>query len=154
MEMQEILAPDAVFADCKVTSKKRLFNEIAKFGANLCAKEASLLQDALLEREDLGTTAMGGGTAIPHARIDGLEHVTGAFIRLAEPIDFDASDRQPVDLVFALFAPKDDSSHHLRALARISRVLRDPQTREKLRSTNDPEALYAILMESENSVAA
>ncbi len=154
MEMQQILAPDAVFADCKVTSKKRLFKEIAKFGSERIGIDCVQLQDSLLEREDLGTTAMGGGIAIPHARIDGLDEVKGMFIRLSDPIDFDATDRQPVDLVFALFAPKDDSSHHLRALARISRVLRDTQVRDKLRSTDDPEAIYAILNDGQNSVAA
>ncbi len=154
MEMHEILAPEAVVAECKVTSKKRLFSEIAKVGAEQLGVECADLQAALLDREDLGTTAMGGGTAIPHARIDGACAPQGVFFRLVDPINFDASDRQPVDLVFALFAPKDDSAHHLRALARISRVLRDSQTREKLRSTDDPEALYAILTEGENSVAA
>ncbi len=154
MEMQQILAPEAVIAECKVTSKKRLFKEISVFGAELIGVNCTDLQEALLEREDLGTTAMGNGTAIPHARIDGIDRVIGLFIRLEEPIDFDASDRQPVDLVFALFAPKDDSTHHLKALARISRVLRDASTREKLRSTADPEALYAILTGSESSVAA
>ncbi len=154
MEMRQILAPEAVFADCKVTSKKRLFKEIAKYASDCINVDCSVLQDALLEREDLGTTAMGGGIAIPHARIEGIEHVKGLFVRLDEPIDFGASDRQPVDLIFALFAPKDDSAHHLRALARISRVLRDPATREKLRSTDDAEALFAILTEDHSSVAA
>lgn len=154
MEMREILAPEAVFATSKVTSKKRLFKEIAKEGSALIQVDCNALLDALLAREDLGTTAMGGGIAIPHARIEGIENVSGVFFRLEEPIDFDAPDRQPVDLIFALFAPKDDSTHHLRSLARISRVLRDAKTREKLRSTNDPEALYAILTEDQSSVAA
>ncbi len=154
MEMQEILSPDAIFADCKVSSKKRLFKELAKFGAEQLGVDCEELQDALLEREDLGTTAMGGGIAIPHARIDGIDKVTGVFVRLEEPIDFDASDRKPVDLVFALFAPKDDSTHHLRALARISRVLRDPLRRDELRSTDDPDAIYAILTKKIDSVAA
>lgn len=154
MDMQQILAPEAVFADCKVTSKKRLFKEIAKHASDRMGVDCSILQDALLEREDLGTTAMGGGIAIPHARIDGIEAVQGLFFRLDEAIDFGASDRQPVDLVFVLFAPKDDSTYHLRALARISRVLREPATREKLRSTDDAEAIYAILTEDQNSVAA
>lgn len=154
MEMQQILSPQAVVASSKVTSKKKLFREIAIFGSESVGIDCHELQDALIEREDLGTTAMGGGIAIPHARIEGLEEVKGVFFRLDEPIDFNASDRQPVDLVFALFAPKDDSAYHLRALALISRILRNPQTREELRSTTDPEAIYAILVDGENSVAA
>ncbi len=154
MELQEILAADAIVPDSKSTNKKRLFKEIATLGSKIIGVECVDLQDALIEREDLGTTAMGNGIAIPHARIDGIEKVTGAFFKLENKIDFDAPDRQPVDLVFALFAPNDDGSEHLRALARISRVLREASTRDKLRSTDDPEALYAILTQDQNSVAA
>ena len=155
MELLNILSSDAVLAGLKVGSKKRLLQEMAAFAAshegNLSASECL---DALQEREALGPTGMGGGVAIPHARLEQLDRVVGYFARLEKPVDFDAVDGLPVNLVFMLLAPKEAGAEHLRALARVSRTLRDPRICEKLRSTGDASALYSILTEPAASRAA
>ena len=104
--------------------------------------------DGLQERESLGPTGVGHGIALPHARLDGVDRVIGVFVRLEKPLDFDAVDRHPVDLIFALFAPKDSGVEHLKALALVSRTMRDPQTCAKLRANTDPDKLHAILTEA------
>lgn len=154
MHIRSILEAEAVLGASKATNKKRLFKEIAQHGNKLFGIDCQYLHSALQEREDLGPTGMGGGIAIPHARIEGIDHVHGIFIRLQEAIEFDANDNQPVDLIFALFAPLDAGAEHLKALARVSRVLRDEDVRVNLRSTEDNEALFAILAETIDSVAA
>lgn len=154
MQMQAILSPEAVIVGARAKSKKRLFGDIASLGEKILGVPGDRLRAALIEREELGTTAMGGGVAIPHARVDGISKVCGAFIRLGDKIDFEASDRRGVDLVFALFAPRGAGSEHLKALAKISRVLRDDGTRAKLRSTEEVDAIYAILTGESNSAAA
>ena len=103
--------------------------------------------ETLMERERLGTTGMGQGIAIPHGRIAGIEKISGLFARLDPPIGYDAIDEQPVDLVFLLLAPEGAGADHLKALARVSRLLRDQATCEKLRATTDPQVLYALLTE-------
>jgi PTS system nitrogen regulatory IIA component len=110
--------------------------------------------EALLERETLGPTGVGNGVALPHARVQGLDEVVGAFILLEKPIDFEAVDRQPVDLVFALFAPEDAGVEHLKALALVSRTLRDPGLCAKLRANPDAGMIYTILTEFEAVKAA
>lgn len=154
MDIQDILTTEAVIANLKVNSKKRLLKDIAEFGSKLMGIGCSELHQALVEREELGSTAMGDGVAIPHARIDGIDHVVGVFVKLSEPVEFSAVDHQPVDLVFALFAPKAESTEHLKALARVSRVLRQDDVRLRLRSTESVDALYAVLTEVDQSVAA
>ncbi|MGJ8582803.1 MAG: PTS sugar transporter subunit IIA [Marinosulfonomonas sp.] len=154
MELTNILTPTAVKVAGKVTSKKRLFldlGEIAQDQLGLCQEDTV---DALLERENLGPTGVGKGVALPHARIDGLENVVGAFIRLEKPLEFEAVDRQPVDLIFALFAPKDAGVEHLKALALVSRTMRNPEVCHKLRANADPAALHAILTETKANQAA
>lgn len=154
MELTNILTPTAVKVAGKVTSKKRLFldlGEIAQAQLGLCQEDTV---DALLERENLGPTGVGKGVALPHARIDGLENVVGAFIRLEKPLEFEAVDRQPVDLIFALFAPKDAGVEHLKALALVSRTMRNPEVCHKLRANADPAALHAILTETQAIQAA
>lgn len=154
MELTDILTPTAVKVAGKVSSKKRLFldlGEIAQSQLGLCQEDTV---DALLERENLGPTGVGKGVALPHARIDGLQDVVGAFIRLEKPLDFEAVDRQPVDLIFALFAPKDAGVEHLKALALVSRTMRDPEVCLKLRANVDPAALHAILTETQATQAA
>ena len=154
MDLTEILTVESVRAPLKVSSKKRLLQDIAGFCSSVYDVDEQTLFGALQERELLGATGMGKGVAIPHARLDGLEKVHGAFFALEQPVDFEAVDRQPVDLVFTLLAPVSAGAEHLKALARVSRTFRDDSIRTKLRSTNDPSALYAILTEPAASQAA
>lgn len=154
MDLSDILSADAVRAFPKPTSKKRLVQEISGFCAQLYDLDEQILFEKMQERELLGSTGMGRGVAIPHARLPGLESVHGAFFALEAAVDFEAVDRQPVDLVFVLLAPENAGADHLKALAKVSRVFRDEQTRAKLRSTHDPSALFAILTEPAASQAA
>lgn len=147
MDLSSILKPEAVKVIANVTSKKRLFQdlgEVAFSGYGLCANDAV---DALQERESLGPTGVGHGVALPHARLDGIDTVVGAFLKIERPLDFESVDRQPVDLVFALFAPVDSGVEHLKALALVSRTMRNGEVCEKLRANADPATLHAILTE-------
>ncbi|MEO0911512.1 MAG: PTS sugar transporter subunit IIA [Pseudomonadota bacterium] len=154
MELADILGTDAVFAGVKVQSKKRLFQEISSAASGRIGLAEARLQSALLERENLGPTGVGFGVAIPHARIDDLDRVVGLFFHLEAPVEFESVDRKPVDLVFALFAPQNAGAEHLKALAKVSRILRSEDVRSKLRSTGDVAALHAILTDTEKSEAA
>ena len=145
MRIADILSTAAVRSQAQATSKKRLFNDLADMAAQAYGVSAPQTLDALQERESLGATGVGQGVALPHARIAGLERVAGLFLRLEKPLDFDAVDRQPVDLVFALLAPESPGVEHLKALALVSRTLRDPELRAKLRANDDPVALHAVL---------
>ncbi len=145
MELSSILKPSAVKVAAKATSKKRLFQDLGEIAAASFGLKQDDVVDALLERESLGPTGVGHGVALPHARIAGLDYVVGAFLRLEKPLDFDAVDRQPVDLVFSLFAPVDAGVEHLKALALVSRTMRDPAICSKLRANSDPATLHAIL---------
>lgn len=153
MDLKDIVFPEASLLDLNATSKKHLMQEIAQ-RATVYGLDAREAFEALLERERLGSTGMGRGVAIPHARLDGLDDIVGVFARLAKPVDYDAADGEPVDLVFALFAPEDAGANHLRALARISRCLRDPGVCAKLRGAEDASAIYAVLTTSDQSKAA
>ncbi len=154
MELSSLLKPAAVRVTGNLTSKKRLLQDLAELGASVYGIDAAAALNALQERETLGPTGVGHGVALPHARLTGLDRIAGVFLRLERPIDFDAVDRQPVDLVFALFAPRDSGVDHLKALACVSRAMRDPATCDKLRSNDDPATLYAILTESRGTRAA
>ncbi len=154
MELSEIIRVDAVRAPVKATSKKRLLQDLADMAEGVYALPSATVYKALMEREALGPTGVGRGVAIPHARFPGVTHVIGLFVRLDKPVDFEAIDRQPVDLVFALFAPETAGADHLKALARVSRTLRSEAVCAKLRSTFDPSALYAILTEGKAEAAA
>lgn len=154
MELSEILGVEAVRAPLKATSKKRLLQELADFAAEAYGLPSDAVYKALLEREALGPTGVGRGVAIPHARFSGVDRVLGLFVRLDKPVDFEAIDRQPVDLVFTLLAPESAGADHLKALARVSRTLRSETVCGKLRSTFDPSALYAILTEGKAEQAA
>jgi nitrogen PTS system EIIA component len=154
MELSETLCVEAVRAPLKATSKKRLLQDLADLAATVYGFQAETVYRALLEREALGPTGVGRGVAIPHARFPGVDRVVGLFVRLEKPVDFEAIDRQPVDLVFALFAPENAGAEHLKALARVSRTLRSEAVCAKLRSTFDPSAIYAILTEGKADQAA
>lgn len=145
MDLSSFLHPNAVRVMAGTASKKRLFQDLGDIAHSVYGFDAALTVDALQERESLGPTGVGHGVALPHARLHGLDQVAGVFIRLEKPLDFDAVDRMPVDLIFALFAPKDSGVEHLKALAVVSRTLRDEATRAKLRKNNDPAALHAVL---------
>jgi len=154
MELSHILKPEAVKVIVASSSKKRLFQDLGEVAASVYGIDPSDVIDALQERESLGPTGVGHGVALPHARLDHLESIVGAFIRLEKPLDFDAIDRQQVDLVFALFAPGDSGVEHLKALALVSRTLRDATICAKLRANADPGALYAVLTDAPSSRAA
>lgn len=134
-----------MLADSAAGTRKALFTHIASVAAPATGVDAKLLADRMADREKLGTTAFGGGIAIPHVRFDPPGAVRGVFVRLARPIDFSAVDELPVDLIFALFSPADAGGDHLKALARVSRALRDATFRAKLRGAGSADALYALL---------
>jgi PTS system nitrogen regulatory IIA component len=147
MNISDLLAPDAVIAALKVHSKKQLLQDVSARAAAQTRLPERKIFEILNERERLGSTGVGQGIAIPHGRVPDLNTIVGVFARLESPIDYDAVDKQPVDLVFMLLAPADAGADHLKALARVSRLLRNQQTCEKLRSATKAEALYAILTE-------
>lgn len=154
MELSQILGIDAVRAPVRATSKKRLLQDLADMAGQVYRLPADTVYRALMDRESLGPTGVGRGVAIPHARFPGVSRVIGLFVRLEKPVDFESIDRQPVDLVFALFAPEAAGAEHLKALARVSRTLRSDAICAKLRSTFDPSAIYAILTDGKAEQAA
>jgi len=154
MDLSSLLKPRAVKVVSDVSSKKRLMLSIADLAEDLIGLPAPRIVDALLERENLGPTGVGHGVALPHARLTDLTEVHGAFLRLDKPIAFEAADKQPVDLVFALFAPADTGVDHLKALALVSRTLRDPVLCSKLRANDDPATLHTLLTQGVASQAA
>lgn len=154
MELVDLLKPEAVRASSNIQSKKRLFLDLAEIAAAAYGIDEASTVDALQERESLGPTGVGHGVALPHARIDGITEVQGVFIRLDKPLDYGSVDRAPVDLVFALFAPRDAGVEHLKALALVSRTLRDPAVCAKLRANTEPDKLFAILSTHPDSKAA
>jgi PTS system nitrogen regulatory IIA component len=154
MQLADILRPAAVRLVGATTSKKRMFHDLGDLAQQCYGTSASEVVDALIERESLGPTGVGKGIALPHARLADVEKVHGLFLRLEKPLDFDAVDRQPVDLVFALLAPLDAGIDHLKALALVSRTMRDPGICAKLRANADPATLHAILTEGPSIQAA
>jgi nitrogen PTS system EIIA component len=147
MEMSSLLKPEAVRVLSSASSKKRLLQELGEVAASVYGIDAAIAVRALQERENLGPTGVGNGVALPHARVDGLEKVLGVFVLLEKPINFNAVDKEPVDLAFALFAPADAGVEHLKALAKVSRALRDPGRCAKLRSNKNASTLYTIITE-------
>ena len=154
MEFSNLLKPEAIRIFSSVSSKKRLLHDIAGIAEACYQTDYSQTVEALLERESLGPTGVGGGIALPHARLEQLDKVVGAFVLLENPVEFDAIDKQPVDIVFGLFAPKSAGVEHLKALALVSRTLREQSIVAKLRSNPKPSTLYTILTEPANVQAA
>jgi PTS system nitrogen regulatory IIA component len=155
MEISDLLTPNAVIANLHATSKKQALQELAKRAAELVGEHERVIFDVLLERERLGTTGVGGGIASPHGKLPRLPRLVGVFARLEKPVDFESIDEQPVDLIFMLLAPASAGADHLKALARVSRLLRDRKICEKLRGSDTADALYALLTEhAANSHAA
>jgi PTS system nitrogen regulatory IIA component len=154
MDISDLIDPRAVVASLRAANKKQLLQEISRRAAEITGESERAIFDVLLERERLGTTGVGAGIAIPHGKLPGLKRLYGLFARLETPIDFEAIDEQPVDLIFLLLAPGGAGADHLKALARISRLLRDRTVCEKLRGSDKAEALYALLTENATSNAA
>lgn len=153
MEIEDLLTAGNVLGDFKASSKKQTIQTLSRKLAESVSLDPRLVFDSLLERERLGSTGVGKGVAIPHARVDGLTGIKGLFARLCSPIDFDSVDDTPVDIVFMLLAPTDAGADHLKALARVSRLLRDDTTLTKLRATSDASALYAMLAQPSSNAA-
>ena len=136
------------------SSKRQVLSVIADIAARSFGLPSEQVLDALLEREAAGSTGVGHGVAVPHARLEGIDRMRAVFVRLEHPVPFEAVDDQPVDLLFALFAPKGASSEHLRALARVSRLLRQPEIREQLRQAKTAEAIHLLLVQEARPSAA
>jgi PTS system nitrogen regulatory IIA component len=145
MPLNDLVAPEAVVPSLRVSSKKQALQELAARAAAICGRSEREILEVLLQRERLGSTGIGSGIAIPHGKLAKLDHLYGVFARLERPVDFEALDGQPVDLMFLLLAPEAAGADHLKALARIARLLRDPEIARKLRECRDGEALYAVL---------
>ena len=145
MSLTDLIAPNAVVPALRVTSKKQAIQELAAQAAQLTGHSESTIAEILMQREKLGSTGVGNGVAIPHGKLPKLAKLFGMFARVEHPVDFEALDGQPVDLIFLLLAPENAGADHLKALARIARLLRDPDVAQKLRASQDAETLYAVL---------
>jgi PTS system nitrogen regulatory IIA component len=154
MEITDLITPAAVIPNLRATSKKQALQDLAKKAAEITGLHERAIFDVLLERERLGTTGVGNGIAIPHGKLPSMDKLYGLFARLEKPIPFESIDEQPVDLIFLLLAPESAGADHLKALARVSRLLRDKGVCEKLRGTDNADALYSLLTESPASRAA
>lgn len=154
MEIEELLSPRSVIPSLRVGNKKQALQELAKRAASATGLPERRIFDVLNDRERLGTTGIGMGVAIPHGKLPEIVRLYGLFARLERPIPFEAIDDQPVDLVFVLLAPPDAGADHLKALARVSRLLRDREICKKLRGTDNADALYALLTDRAETGAA
>lgn len=154
MQIGDILDRGAITPRASVPNKRHALALIADIAARNFGLDSSVVLDALSEREQVGSTGVGYGVAVPHARLEGLTRMRGVFVRLEQPTDFGSVDDQPVDLMFALFAPPNASTEHLRALARVSRLLRQSDLREQLRQARTADTIHALLVQERPSAAA
>jgi PTS system nitrogen regulatory IIA component len=154
MDLSDLIRPEAILSSLKANSKKQAIQALAEKAAAMTGLEERDIFETLLQRERLGSTGVGAGIAIPHGKLAKLDHIVGLFARLARPIDFESLDDQPVDLLFLLLAPEGAGADHLKALARIARLLREPGVAGKLRASTDKSALYAVLTAGAASNAA
>jgi PTS system nitrogen regulatory IIA component len=145
MLLTELVASDAIIPALKTNSKKQVLQELAARAATLTGQNERAIYETLSEREKLGSTGVGGGIAIPHGKMPKIGRMVGVFARLERPVDFEALDGQPVDLVFLLLAPEEAGADHLKALARVARLLRDPDIATKLRGSENADSIYAVL---------
>lgn len=152
--MNDLISAKAILPNLRAASKKQALQELARKAAELTGLHERAIFDTLLERERLGTTGVGRGIAIPHGKLPTLTHVVALFARAERPIDFASIDEQPVDLICLLLAPTQAGADHLKALARMSRLLRDPVLCDKLRGADTADAIYALLAQTEASHAA
>lgn len=153
MALADLLQQDAIIPALKVNSKKQLLQELAAKAARITGISEREVFDVILQREKLGSTGVGHGIAIPHGKLASIHKITGVFARLETPVDFEALDDQPVDLVFLLLAPEGAGADHLKALSRIARALRDPELVAKLRATDSDTAIYAFLNQEQATAA-
>ncbi|AMD60659.1 PTS IIA-like nitrogen regulatory protein PtsN [Rhizobium pusense] len=153
MALADLLQQDAIIPALKVNSKKQLLQELAAKAARITGVSEREVFDVILQREKLGSTGVGHGIAIPHGKLNSIQQITGVFARLETPVDFEALDDQPVDLVFLLLAPEGAGADHLKALSRIARALRDPELVAKLRATDSDTAIYAFLNQEQATAA-
>lgn len=154
MDLSDLLTPQAVLPSLHAQSKKQVLQEVCDSAAAITGLPEREIFDSILQRERLGSTGVGHGVAIPHGKLKAVDRLVGVFARLSRPVDFDALDDQPVDLVFLLLAPESAGADHLKALARIARVLRDGAVAQKLRLATDAEQLYQVLISPAASHAA
>ncbi len=154
MEIADLISSAGVIANLRATSKKQALQDLSRRAAEVTGQPERAIFEVLIERERLGTTGVGNGIAIPHGKLPGLDRLYGLFARLEKPIDYDSIDEQPVDLICLLLAPETAGADHLKALARVSRLLRDRAVCEKLRGSDNTDAVYALLTESTASHAA
>ena len=154
MEVNDLLVLECVTANLKATSKKQALQDLARRAADVSGLHERAVFDVLMERERLGTTGVGNGIAIPHGKLAGVDRITGLFARLSKPVDFDALDDQPVDLVFMLLAPEGSGADHLKALSKVARLLRNPQTVTEIRALQDPGSIYAAMLHGKAQNAA
>ena len=145
MPLTDLVTPNAIIPALKVNGKKQAIQELSARAAKLTGQSERLIFETLTQREKLGSTGVGNGIAIPHGKLPKLEKLSGLFARLERPIDFESLDGQPVDLIFLLLAPEGAGADHLKALARVARLLRDPATVARLRESRDADALHAVL---------
>ncbi|MDH3579218.1 MAG: PTS IIA-like nitrogen regulatory protein PtsN [Hyphomicrobiales bacterium] len=154
MDLGDLISTDSVIARLPAKSKKQVLQALSAHAAEHTDLPERDIFDTLLQREKLGSTGVGRGVAIPHGKLAGLPQILGIFARLEQPVEFESVDREPVDLVFLLLAPESAGADHLKALARISRLLREPASIEKLRAAKDETALYTLLSQVTTSHAA
>jgi nitrogen PTS system EIIA component len=145
MPLNDLVAPNTIIPALRVNGKKQALQELAATAAKLCGQTERTIFEILVQREKLGSTGVGNGIAIPHGKLSKLTKLFGLFARLDRPIDFESLDGQPVDLIFLLLAPESAGADHLKALARVARLLRDPDVARKLRDSRDAEAIYSVL---------
>ena len=148
MDLSDLISPASIVPALKAQSKKQVLQELCARAARRTGLSEREIFDTILQREKLGSTGVGHGVAIPHGKLHTVDTITGEFARLSKPVDFDALDDQPVDLVFLLLAPESAGADHLKALARIARVLRDQSIAQKIRASNDADAVYALLVDA------
>lgn len=154
MDLSDLITPYGVIPSLKASNKKQALQILSDRAADLTGLNSIDIYNTLFQRERLGSTGVGAGIAIPHGKLPHLRHSIGVFARLDEPIDFDSIDEEPVDIIMLLLAPESAGADHLKALARISRLLREPKSVEKLRGCRDRAAIYAVLTEKAASHAA
>ncbi len=154
IDLSDLLVPDGVAVGLTAATKKTLFTQIGGLAGPLLALNPREVADALLAREKAGSTGFGGGVAVPHARIDGLDRIAILVVRLAQRLDFGAPDDVGVDVVVAMLSPSQAGAAHLKALARVARRFRDRRFVEKLRGAGSPDAVYALLTTDETRDAA
>ncbi len=154
MGLDDLLSPKGVIHNLRARCKREALQALAESASDLVGRPASEIMSTLLEREQLGSTGVGDGVALPHGKMDGLNKIVGVLAQLETPVSFDAVDDQPVDLIFMLLAPANATAAHLKALAKVSRLLRDSDARDALRGADTPEALFAIATADQKHHAA